>query len=124
MRIIDIQIYRDGGSIEFTIERGGSAKHIWLETPFAGEPRALLINSVPVEYGSVDVTTFLDEIDEWWGALPPSSRQAIDQCLRHKGPYFNATPEESAAIELSRVITVRDYVKDVYLLSPSPVTHQ
>ena len=114
MRIVDIEIYRDGGSIEFTIKSAGTTKHIWLETPFSGEPRNLLINSVPVERGSTDVKELLEEIEKWWVALPSSTRKAVDRCLSHKGPYFNPSPEESVAIDLSRVIEVRDYIRNVY----------
>ncbi len=114
MKIVDIEIYRDGGSIEFTIKRAGTTKHIWLETPFSGEPRELLINSVPIERGSTEVKELLEEVDKWWGKLPSSTRQAIDRRMNHKGPYYNPSPEDSAASDLSFVIEVRDYVRMVY----------
>jgi hypothetical protein len=65
LRIFDIDIYRDGGSIEFRIERDGVAKHVWLDTPFRGEPRALKIDSRAVAIGAQPAGELAKDVEEW-----------------------------------------------------------
>jgi len=109
MRIFDIEIYRDGGSLEFTIEKSGAFRHVWLETPFRGEPRALLVNSAAVSKNSFEVRELLADIEEWWCQLPLTTQLRVQEVQKHKGPYYNASAEVSEAINLSRVLAVRDY---------------
>ena len=114
MRISDINLYRDGGTIEFTIERDGDSRHVRLETHFKGEPRALLINSVTIGQGDIRVQELLSDIEIWWQGLPSTTRQLVQEVMDHKGPYYNPAPEISDAITLSRVLRVRDYVQAAY----------
>jgi hypothetical protein len=64
MHIVDINFYRDGGSIEFTINNQGTITHVWLETPFGGEPRKLLINSKAASSGESAVRQLLKDIEQ------------------------------------------------------------
>ena len=114
MRIFDIQFYRDGGSIEFRIERDGKTRHIWLETPFSGEPRALRIDSVSVSRKAPEVAQLISDVDEWWQSLPPKLQDGAREVLAGKGAVYNLTGELRRAIDVSRVISVRDYVSEIY----------
>jgi hypothetical protein len=58
-------MYRDGGSIEFQVERDDRTTHTWLETPFAGEPRALRIDSVAIFRGAAEIGRLMANIQEW-----------------------------------------------------------
>src|SRR4051812_3735362 len=114
MRIFDIDIYRDGGSIEFHIERDGHTRQIWLETPFRGEPRALRIDSVTVGRGDPAVSQLLADIEEWWAALSPDVQQRVREVKAHKGPHYNPDADTMHASNLGRVLFVRDYVTQNY----------
>jgi hypothetical protein len=115
MRICEIEIYRDGGSIEFQVEREGIRKHVWLNTPFAGEPRALRINAIAVSNGDKEVANLLIDIDEWWQSLPQTLRDMSLETRKQKGPFRNPSAEMLKAIEVTRVLLVRDYVTSNYL---------
>jgi hypothetical protein len=115
MRIFDIEIYRDGGSIEFRLEKNFSVRYIWLETPFHGEPRALLIDSKPVQCGSSQVRELLADIDVWWSRQPRSIQVMVSQVMAQTGPFFNPSSELADAISISRVLRVRDYVLQEYV---------
>jgi len=118
MRIFDVEIYRDGGSIEFRIEREERIKHIFLKTPLAGEPRALLIDSIRMSRGAPEVDRRLCEIDEWEKSLSSDLHDTALEALARKGAFYhpsgayvNPPPAEMRmAIEASRVMYVRDYV--------------
>src|SRR4051794_35716541 len=116
MRIFDIEIYRDGGSIEFYVERDGRTRQVWLETPFRGEPRALRIDSVTVNRGDEAVGHLLADIEQWWTGLAPDVQQRIQQDMAHKGPSYNPDAETIHASMLSNVISVRDYVVQNYTI--------
>src|SRR5450432_188828 len=114
MRIFDIDIYRDGGSIKFRIERDGSTRQIWLNTPFAGEPRALRIDSVPASPGDPATAQLLADIEEWWSAIPPAKQHHIHEFAAGRGPQQDLDAEEMEAHNLSKVLIVRDYVMRNY----------
>jgi hypothetical protein len=61
MRIFDITILRDGGTILFSIERDGELTRVTLVTPFLGEPRKLLINSSALACGTREVMRLLSD---------------------------------------------------------------
>lgn len=115
MKITDIEIYRDGGSIQFVIERDGNKKRVWLETPFRGEPRALLIDSNKVMKGDHQVNLLSADIEEWWGDLDEELRKHVLQEMARKD--FSGIPNamEEAAWELGRVRFVQDYIAKHYI---------
>lgn len=122
VQITDIETFRDGGSIEFYLERQGVQRHVWLDTPFKGEPRSLLVDNVKLRPHSPEVNELLRDIDDWQAGLSSEQRLAIDQALQRNGPIFNPSTAESRAIELSRVIFVQRYLRGPFLqpAKPSP----
>lgn len=120
VQISDIQTYRDGGSISFRVERHGVGKDVWLETPFRGEPRSLLVDSVKLQPHSQELAALLRDIDDWHAALPEPWRALIEEVLRKQGPYYNASEEISHAIELSRVVFVQRYLRSDFLQPRKP----
>lgn len=115
MDIFDIVINRDGGSVEFRMDNEGSLTHVRLDTPFHGEPRALSIDSTPVSRGDSRVRQLLDNIEKWRLALPQGLQMKIEEVRLHKGAFFNPDATTFQAIDLSRVLYVRDYIKNNYL---------
>ena len=114
MRIFDIKLYRDGGTTEFKIERDGKTRHIWLATPFSGEPRELRVDSVAASRGAAEVSQLVSDVDEWLQSLPTELQDRAREALAHKGAFYNPTTEMRRAIDVSRVIRVRDYVEKIY----------
>jgi hypothetical protein len=115
MRISDIGMYRDGGSIEFRVERDGVTTHVWLATPFAGEPRALRIDSITITKGAAVIDRLMADIHEWWDSLPSGLQCRALEARASGGPFFNPTPEMREAIDASYVLSVRDYVAKNYV---------
>lgn len=114
MNITDIEIYRDGGSIEFIVERDGQKKRIWLETPFAGEPRALLIDSKKVNKGDGDVDVLCADIAEWWAGLDEEIQKlAVDEPSKEE-VIVSLNEATRKALDLRRVRFVRDYITKHY----------
>ena len=115
MQIHSIEIYRDGGSIEFVIDKRSVPRRIVvLETPFRGEPRAVKINSVQVNRKSPELKDLVRDIDRWWEKLPTDIKKTVTRVKAHKGPHFNPEPHISEAQDLCRVLFVREYVRDTY----------
>ncbi|MBB5191000.1 hypothetical protein HNQ50_001723 [Silvimonas terrae] len=110
MRIFAIEVFRDGGSIEFTLEKNGTARHVWLETPIYGEPRTLLINSSLMSQGCAEVTELLADLDHWWAALPDQMRALVDDIMAERSPVAEPQAELADAIDFTRVVHVHNYV--------------
>lgn len=118
MRVHDIGIYRDGGSIEFSITAECGEYHVWLETKDAGVPRRLLINSIAVLPSDPLVQRVLALVDRWWDALDAVERDAIGESMCRSKPIYNPTDEMTRAIDLGRVAFVRNYMKAFYTTGP------
>jgi hypothetical protein len=128
MRITDINIYRDGGSISFRVERDEIASLVWLDTPFDGEPRALRIISVPPrqhdpredeaaaerlgaelssvrgsnprQRGDTAVQQLLADIARWWEQLPHHLQGRVRQELTRQTPVHVKPGNEDETMEL------------------------
>lgn len=126
VQIGDIQIYRDGGSISFRVERDGAAKRVWLETPFKGEPRALLVDGAEVLPDSQVLAELLRDIDEWHTALTESQRRRVEEVLQTQSPHRNPSDELLHDIALSRVVVVQRYLRGDFLQprKPPPITDE
>ena len=110
MRIFAIEVFRDGGSIEFTLEKNGTERHVWLETPIYGEPRTLLINSALMDKGCAEVAELLADMDRWWAELPEKMRALVDEIMDEDCPASDAETALAEAIDITRVVHVHNYV--------------
>ena len=115
MRIFAIEIYPDGGSIEFRVVRDGKLKHVWLNKPFQDKPRALLIDTVAVPRGAAEAGQLLADIEEWWKSQPSVLQGKALEALAHKEVDSNPDAETMKAIDASRVLYVRDYITKNYV---------
>ncbi|GGP21208.1 hypothetical protein [Silvimonas iriomotensis] len=122
MRIFAIEVFRDGGSIEFTLEKNGTERHVWLETPIYGEPRTLLINSSLMASGCAEVAELLADMDHWWSELPEKMRALVDEIMDEHNPSADAQAPLAEAIDLTRVVHVHNYVLANYSATPDPQT--
>ncbi|GGP27033.1 hypothetical protein [Silvimonas amylolytica] len=110
MRIFAIEVFRDGGSIEFTLEKNGTERHVWLETPIYGEPRTLMINSSLVASGCTEVVELLADMDRWWAELPEKMRALVDEIMAEHNPSPESDAPLAEAIDITRVVHVHNYV--------------
>lgn len=65
MNISNIEIFRDGGTITFTISDDALAGDYRLQTPFLGEPRPLLQDQQQLEVGSLEEQQVLEKLKDW-----------------------------------------------------------
>jgi len=64
-KVTDIEVYRDGGSIEFCIS-GTEADGLYqLQTPFLGAPRPLFRDGNKLEFGSSAEATVMAILKAW-----------------------------------------------------------
>jgi hypothetical protein len=68
MQVGDIMIWRDGGTITFTIDGCDLAGKYRLQTPFAGEPRPLFRDDTQLLIGGPDEAALLASLREWLSA--------------------------------------------------------
>lgn len=114
LRIFDIELYRDGGSTVFKVNRRGQTKEVRLDTPFHGEPRKLWIDSILMGAGEAEVAQLIGDIEEWWKSLPKDLQAHAQEALAHTGPFINPSSKMKRAIDVSHVLLVRDYISKVY----------
>ena len=127
VQITDIATFRDGGSIEFFIERDGIRKRVLLDTPLKGEPRTLMVDAVKLKPHSEGVDQLLRDLDNWHASLPHTQRLLIEEVLQKIGPYINADEAVSRAIDLSNVTFVQRYLRGAFLQPgkpPPPLTDE
>ena len=70
-------------------------------------------NSTPIRRGDPAVKRLLADIAEWWAAVPPDVQERVRDLMSYRGTYYVKPLEEAEMMhvtELSRVISVRDYV--------------
>jgi hypothetical protein len=60
-----IEIYRDGGTIEFRLDGSEIDGFFRLQTPFGGVPEPLFRDGVRLEFGSNDEAAVLVALESW-----------------------------------------------------------
>jgi len=75
MRIGDIMIWRDGGTITFTIEDSELAGKYRLRTPLAGEPRPLFRDDRQLTLGGPEEMALLAGLRDWLSATATADSQ-------------------------------------------------
>jgi hypothetical protein len=115
MRIFDIKSYVGGGPIEFQIERDGKTRHVRLDAPRHGKPRALRINSYPVSKGAAKARQLVSDIDEWEQTLPlGSTEEEPPEAPENKSSNSKLKSKFCRVMNESAVKHVRDYVAEHY----------
>ncbi|HEY6854207.1 MAG TPA: hypothetical protein VI139_08165 [Gemmatimonadales bacterium] len=108
MQIGEIMIWRDGGTISFTIDDGALAGRYRLRTPFAGEPRPLYRDDVALALGGPDEAALLDGLRAWWATA------ATDEAQRALTELDGMREWRSLREELTRVLPlhrIRDVIR-------------
>ena len=103
MRVGEIMIWRDGGTITFTIDESELAGRYRLRTPFAGEPRPLFRDDTQLTFGGPDETALLAGLRDWWSAtVTEESHRALAQ-LDSMGEWRNLTDDLDRVVPLHRM---------------------
>ena len=63
--VSEIEIYRDGGTIEFRVSGGCTDGFYRLQTPFLGTPEPLFKDGRKLEFGSSEEAGVLAALQEW-----------------------------------------------------------
>jgi hypothetical protein len=65
IKVTEIEIHRDGGTIEFQIDGSEVDGFYQLQTPFRGRPQPLFREGNRLDFGSKDETQVLRALDSW-----------------------------------------------------------
>jgi len=66
--VTDIEIYRDGGTIEFRVSGSCTDGFYRLQTPFRGTPEPLFKDGHRLQFGSPEEVAVLEVLREWQAA--------------------------------------------------------
>jgi hypothetical protein len=105
MRVSNVQLWRDGGTITFTVEGSGSSGNYRLQTPFRGEPRPLFRDDRRLRFGGAEERTLLADLRAWLAQASPADVEAC-QRLDALAEWRNLPPDLAAAIPLHRMKSV------------------
>jgi hypothetical protein len=80
--VSEIEMYRDGGTIEFRV-RGSDADGFYrLQTPFRGVPEPLFCNEVKLAFGSGEEGRVLAALDSWLKeTITTADSAAVDELV-------------------------------------------
>lgn len=108
MRVSEIMMWRDGGTITFTIDESELAGRYRLRTPFAGEPRPLFRDDIQLMSGGPDETALLAGLRDWWSATATEeSHRALAQ-LDSMVEWRNLSDDLNRAVPLH---WIRDVIR-------------
>ena len=93
VKIFDVEIYRDGSSLEFRIEKNGVVRHAWLDTPLRQERRQLKTDGAAVPPRSEQAKELVSDVELWFESLPAEVRALASEAAKHNGAFFNPTAE-------------------------------
>ena len=104
--IREIMIWRDGGTITFTIDGGELAGRYRLRTPSAGEPRPLFRDDRQLAFGGPEETVLLDGLRGWWSATVTSEDARALTQLDSMREWRNLNDALNRVVPLHRVRAV------------------
>jgi hypothetical protein len=102
----DIDIHRDGGTIEFRVAGSDIDGLYRLQTPFLGVPEPLLKDGRRLDFGSADEVAVLNLLREWLARVSTAELHSALTDLNQLKDWRNRSPELDGAIPLHRIDTV------------------
>lgn len=110
MNVSNVQMWRDGGTITFTVESGASEGNYRLQTPRLGEPRPLFRDERRLRLGGPEERALLADLRAWWARASPAEAEA---CRRLDTlEWRNLPPDLTAAVPLHRMRAVMACLAD------------
>jgi hypothetical protein len=108
VRVTDIMIWRDGGTITFTVDDSTMAGKYRLQTPFRGELRPLFRDEQELPRGGSDERALVVELRAWLEASMTNDIVKALKRLDSVRPWRNL-PDELVAVVLFH--RMRDVIK-------------
>jgi hypothetical protein len=106
MSIVEVEVWRDGGTITFKLVDSPSSGYYRLQTPWRGEPRPLFREDQQLEFGSAEEANVLAALEIWFGdSLTPELSSSLDELDRLQ-IWLNLPERLSHAVSLHRIRTV------------------
>ena len=106
MTITDIEMFRDGGTIVFTLSGTPNAGRYRLQTPFRGEPRPIFLNDRQLEFGSPAEQELVPQLQAWLDQAMTKDRLNALRKLDTLKEWHNLPNKLLDAVPLHRIRTV------------------
>lgn len=119
MKVIDVEMLRDGGTILLTVEGAPCAGRYSLVTPWRGEPRRLLRDDRPLEVGATEEAALLAALERWFDETStPELEESLEELDRLK-EWLNLPPRLTRAVPRHRVRMVIRCLRERAVSSPA-----
>ena len=106
MRVTDIMVWRDGGTVTFAVDDDMWAGRYRLRTPFAGEPRLLFRDDVPLPCGGATEKALAGALRRWLDVAVTSDVAAALWRLDSLQEWRNPPTDLGAVVPFHRIRTV------------------
>jgi hypothetical protein len=106
MRVGEIMIWRDGGTITFTIDGCDRAGKYRLQTPVAGEPRPLFRDDTQFAIGGADEAKLLAGLRDWLSATATADAHGALARLDAMREWRNFPDDLDRVVPLHRIRSV------------------
>ena len=100
--VTDIEMYRDGGTIEFRVSNSRAGGFYRLQTPFHGTPEPLFKDGIRLDIGSTEELAVLDALRDWLAANSTEEVLALMSELDEVHIWLNLPERLSAVVPLHR----------------------
>ena len=106
MRVGDIMIWRDGGTITFTVDGCDLAGKYRLQTPLTGEPRPLFRDDTQLPIGGPDEAALVASLREWLSATATANTHVALARLDGMREWRNLPDDLDRVVPLHRIRSV------------------
>jgi hypothetical protein len=104
--VTNIDIFRDGGTIEFRVTGSDVDGLYRLQTRFLGEPEPLIRDGRQLDFGSAEELAVLAVLREWLARVSTAELQSALAELKAMKDWRNLSPRVKGAVPLHRIDTV------------------
>src|SRR4051812_48163495 len=105
-KISEIEMFRDGGTIFFTLSGAPNAGRYRLQTPFRGEPRPLFVGDRQLEFGSTAERELIPQLEQWLDQSMTEERQEALRTLDALKTWHQLPAKLLDVVPLHRIRTV------------------
>jgi hypothetical protein len=106
VKITDIEMLRDGGTILFKLSEVPKAGDYRLQTPFLGEPRVVFFNNRALQLGSTEEEELAGQLEVWLRQQLTEKNQKGIEALDSLTEWRNLPRDLMAIIPIHRIRTV------------------
>src|SRR5262245_25311725 len=97
-KVTDVEIFRDGGTLDFCVSSSAAEGSYRLQTPVKGVPEPLFKDGVQLGFGSTEERTVLSALEEWLAAVStPDVVKALSE-LERPNRWFNLSERLSSVV--------------------------